>query len=161
MNLDPICASEGASMRGTYTVILKCKEPIRIRFGRLGRANLPTGYYLYTGSALGRGAVSLEGRLARHKRRSKRMKWHIDYLTSNSKCQFKRAICLVSSDRLECKINDSLSTKLKVQPILAHLGATDCGCRTHLVRVSQRSGLANLLAQLWTVYSLFGNPHLV
>lgn len=161
MNLDPICASEGALMRGTYTVILECKEAVRIRFGRLGSANLQTGYYLYTGSALGRGAVSLEGRLARHKRHSKRIKWHIDYLTSHSKCQFKRAVCLISTSRLECKINNSLSTRLEVRPILAHLGATDCGCKTHLVKVTQRLGLANLLAQLGIVYSAFGNPHFV
>jgi Uri superfamily endonuclease len=158
MNLAAICASESALMRGTYTVILECKGPVRIRFGRLGHANLLAGYYLYTGSALGRGAVSLEGRLARHKRRSKRLKWHVDYLTSHSKCRFKRAVCLVSSSRLECKINNSLSTKLKVQPILARLGSTDCGCNAHLVRVTRRFSLTNLLTQLGIIYSEFGNP---
>lgn len=161
MNLDAICASEGALMRGTYTMILECKEPVRIRFGRLGRANLLTGYYLYTGSALGRGAMSLEGRLARHKRHSKRVRWHVDYLTSHSKCRFKRAICLLSSNRLECKINNSLMASLKVQPILAHLGSTDCACNAHLVRVTQRLSLTNLLVRLRIIYSAFGVPHFV
>ena len=61
-------------MKGTYTIVVRCNDAGYSTFGKLGRARLRKGHYLYTGSALGRGAVSLEGRLERHMRRQKRLR---------------------------------------------------------------------------------------
>jgi len=49
---------------------------LRLRIGKLGIHNLPHGYYVYVGSALG----GLASRLRRHLRSEKRLHWHIDYL---------------------------------------------------------------------------------
>ncbi len=144
-------------MRGTYTLILACGRPMRVRFGRLGSARLKVGYYLYTGSALGRGAVSLEGRLMRHKRSCKRKKWHVDYLTSRQKFRFKGAVCLISNKRLECGINAAIRAKFHVHSILPHLGASDCSCDGHLLRVVSHLGEAKLLQKLERVYAGFGS----
>lgn len=133
---------------------------MRVRFGKLGYAKIEVGYYLYTGSALGRGAVSLEGRLTRHESSSKKMRWHVDYLTSRPGCGFKGAVYLISNRRLECRINRSIRDNLKVESSLPHIGASDCRCNGHLLRVTSRLGKAKLLDRLECVYSRFGIPHL-
>mgnify|MGYP000149625452 CR=1 FL=1 len=122
-------------MKGTYTILLSCKKSIRVKFGKLGSVKIRRGYYLYTGSALGRGAVSLEGRLKRHARRSKKARWHVDYLTSNSACEIAAAVCLSSRRRLECSISRTLGEKFDAKPVLRHIGATDCRCDGHLLLV--------------------------
>jgi len=143
-------------MRGTYTIVLACKGTIRVRFGKLGEARLAKGYYLYTGSALGRGAVSLEGRLARHRRRSKKIRWHVDYLTTRRKCTPTAAVYVISRRRLECIINRLICDKLQAEPILPRLGASDCTCNGHLVRAGTKVSQPDLLNQLKRVYSRFG-----
>lgn len=145
-------------MKGTYTAILKCRKPARIKFGKLGSVGLEAGYYLYTGSALGKGAVSLEGRLTRHKRSWKRKRWHVDHLTSCPEFRFSGAIYLVSNKRLECRINASIQHNLDAQPVLQHLGASDCKCNAHVLRLVSHVSEAKLRGRLEKVYLTFGNP---
>ena len=68
--------------KGTYALVLhlECTEEITV--GKLGMFTFPAGYYLYVGSALGPGG--LEARLARHRRRGKKLRWHIDYLLEHA-----------------------------------------------------------------------------
>ncbi len=129
-----------------------------VRFGKLGSVRLEAGYYVYTGSALGKGAVSLEGRLTRHKRSWKRKRWHVDYLTARPEFRFSGAIYLISNKRFECKINASIQHNLDAQTILQHLGASDCKCNAHLLRLVSYAGEAELRYKLEKVYSTFGNP---
>ena len=91
-------------MKGTYTIVVRCKDERYSTFGKLGRARLRKGRYLYTGSALGHGAVSLEGRLERHMSRQKRLRWHVDYLTSCPGCNVTGAVYVACDGRLECKV---------------------------------------------------------
>ncbi len=139
--------------------MLACRKPARVRFGRLGTARLGVGYYVYTGSALGRGAVSLEGRLMRHRRRSKNRKWHVDYLTSHKAFRVVGAVYIVSGSRLECRISGSIRKNLNIQPILPHLGASDCNCDGHLFKSATALDEAELARELATVYSAFGRPN--
>lgn len=145
-------------MRGTYTVVMACKKPTKIRFGQLGTASLEAGYYVYTGSALGRGAVSLEGRLTRHKRRRKKIRWHIDRLTSHPAFRLVGAVYVSSGRKLECRINDSICAGLEVHSILPKLGATDCFCDGHLFRIASDSGAAEVMRKLERFYARFGQP---
>jgi Uri superfamily endonuclease len=156
MSLGAICASEIGGMRGTYTIVLACERPMRIRFGKLGRVRVKVGYYLYTGSALGVGAVSLEGRLDRHNRSMKKKRWHIDYLTARRGCNLKGAVYLISNKRFECKINRAIERNMKTEVILQHLGASDCSCEAHLVRVTETLSKIKLLNRLKQTYSRFG-----
>ena len=64
--------------KGVYTLLIKIGEKIEADVGALGRVKLDEGYYLYVGSALGPGG--LKARISRHFRKSKKLKWHIDFL---------------------------------------------------------------------------------
>jgi Uri superfamily endonuclease len=145
-------------MKGTYTIIVRCKDPSYSTFGKLGRARLRRGYYLYTGSALGRGAASLERRIERHMRVQKKLRWHVDYLTSRPDCNVTGAVYVISDGRLECKVNSSLSKELNVSPVLLKIGATDCKCDGHLLGPERRLNERYLMRLLESVYAQFGVP---
>jgi sugar fermentation stimulation protein A len=145
-------------LKGTYTIVVRCKGPGYLTFGKLGRARLRKGYYLYTGSALGRGAVSLEGRLERHMRRQKSLRWHVDYITSRPDCYVTGAVYVVSDVRLECKVNSSLSKELDILPVLLKIGASDCKCNGHLLGPGRRLNECDLMRRLESVYAQFGVP---
>ena len=143
-------------MKGTYTLILFCKEPFKTQIGSLGHVSVGKGHYLYTGSALGNGSVSLEGRLNRHLRVSKKVSWHIDYLTSDPRCRIKAIVCLKSGRRLECVINQEIVSKLAAKPVTMHAGASDCKCDGHLTRVGLSLGAREITATMANMYRRFG-----
>lgn len=145
-------------MRGTYTLIIACKKPFRTDVGKLGRVNVGKGYYVYTGSALGQGAVSLEGRLSRHLRASKRRQWHVDYLTSRRNCTTKIVISVNSNKQLECSVNQVIMSRLPVKPLLPHAGSSDCRCEAHLVKVVPRMPQKQIVHVLMNIYGLLGEP---
>jgi Uri superfamily endonuclease len=146
-------------MRGTYTIVVTCRSPAYARFGSLGRVRLENGYYLYTGSARGRGPVSLEGRLRRHQKHSKKLRWHVDYLTSRAACEFAAAVYVISTRRLECRINRRIIRELNATPVLSKIGASDCRCKGHLLRLSDRLSETDLVRRLRAVYAEFGLPY--
>ncbi len=137
---------------------MQCKDVSYATFGKLGRARLRKGHYLYTGSALGRGAVSLEGRLERHMRRQKRLRWHVDYLTSCPDCDVTGAVYVISDDHLECKVNSSISKELDVSPVMLKIGASDCKCNGHLLGPARSLNENYLMKRLKSVYAQFGEP---
>jgi Uri superfamily endonuclease len=80
--LSPVFALDCLSgLRGCYLLGIVVRAGI-IRVGALGRIRFTGGVYGYVGSARGR-SVTLAHRLARHLRRDKIRRWHIDYLTSH------------------------------------------------------------------------------
>jgi sugar fermentation stimulation protein A len=70
----------------------------------------------------------LSARLARHQRKTKRLHWHVDYLTA--KADRIIALPIRSSQRLECRIAETLSAILEPGP--RGFGSSDCRCATHL-----------------------------
>ena len=144
------------ALRGTYTLLLACKRPFEVRIGKLGLTKIKRGTYLYTGSALGSGAVSLERRIARHRRRNKRVRWHVDYLTVRPEVAVANVICIESDKRLECQINRRIVSNLKAKPIIRRAGASDCNCIGHLLSVKSHSSA--ILKGLKEIYSMLGEP---
>lgn len=67
-------------MKGAYLLIILIGRSIRFKPGSLPETRLPPGCYVYVGSAMGPGGF--EKRVARHLRKIKKRRWHIDYLTS-------------------------------------------------------------------------------
>jgi Uri superfamily endonuclease len=65
--------------------------------------------------------------LSRHLLRSKRLRWHIDYLLSDPEV---KVTGYVLSEELECEINQGTAGDI----IVPRFGATDCrnGCGSHL-----------------------------
>jgi len=107
----------------SYQLILKISEKISIKIGKLGLFTFPAGQYIYTGSA----KKNMEQRIARHLRKEKKVRWHIDYLTTLASVEI---IEVRRSAENEC----SLNKKTKGRITVPGFGASDCkeGCRSHL-----------------------------
>ena len=118
--------------RGSYCLGIRVIENIKIRIGALGEISFPKGDYVYVGSALN----SLDTRIQRHKRTNQGkgnvIHWHIDYLLSHPKARLKSVYAIESSDRVECKIAQTL-TNFSI-PIMK-FGCSDCRCKSHLFMI--------------------------
>ena len=110
--------------RGSYLLIVEISRKTRVQAGGLAARHFPKGYYVYAGSAM----RDLSARLARHQRKTKMLRWHIDYLTA--KADGVIALPIRSSERLECGIAEALSAILGPGP--RGFGSSDCRCATHL-----------------------------
>lgn len=122
------------SSPGTYTLIIKLNQEIEIEVGKFGIYKFPSGNYAYTGSALGKGAVGLKGRLKRHFSKIKTLHWHIDYFLNANESQINYLVFFESSKHYECMvIKELLSLGGKI--IVRGFGASDCksGCKSHLL----------------------------
>ncbi len=113
-----------AEDRGAYLLILHFEQATHIMVGKLGVITAQPGYHVYVGSAMN----GLDARMARHKRRRKRMHWHIDYLRAHA--TEVDALPIRSSTRDECALADALRAILLPGP--EGFGCSDCDCPTHL-----------------------------
>ena len=111
-------------MKGTYCLIIKVKENVKIKIGALGKIDFNPGFYVYVGSAMN----SLEARVKRHLSNNKKLHWHIDYLLNNKDANIVEVIYTVSSRKIECK----LSNYIKSDGEIDNFGSSDCLCNSHL-----------------------------
>lgn len=121
-------------MSGTYILVLNLESAEPIQIGRLGQFLFPAGWYLYVGSAMGPGGFA--ARVTRHQRRigaDKRAHWHIDYL--REKAGWGDTWVRASAERVECAWAVKLQSLPGAQVVVPGFGASDCSCRSHLVRV--------------------------
>ncbi len=112
---------------GIYHLLIHLARDTNIPVGKLGSFRFQAGYYVYTGSALG----GLESRIARHRRREKRLHWHIDYLL-----QHGRIIDVTThetTERLECQLNERILSLPDSRIPVKGFGSSDCNCASHLV----------------------------
>jgi Uri superfamily endonuclease len=107
----------------SYQLRINVEKPVRIRVGRLGFFLFPAGQYIYTGSA----KRNLEARIARHLRKEKALRWHIDWLLSASGV---RVATVKRSSESECTLNQKVGGMV----VVPGFGASDCrnGCDSHL-----------------------------
>ncbi len=136
-NLDTLPA------KGNYTLIIFLNAPIYLKMARHGRVKLDKGYYAYTGSALGHGAVSLRRRVARHFRKEKKKHWHIDYLLANNTARITAVVAAPSMDNKECEISSLIRNIEGATVPITGFGASDCkhSCRSHLIRLVENNNL--------------------
>jgi sugar fermentation stimulation protein A len=109
---------------GAYVLVLRLSRRRRLSVGSLGSVLFRRGCYLYVGSA----RRGLEARLARHRRRAKRRRWHVDYLREAADAV--SALAVRSSGDLECALAEALGGISG--EYAAGFGSSDCGCRSHL-----------------------------
>ncbi len=123
-------------MKGNYILVLQLDADLEhVEIGRLGRFDLPAGYYLYVGSAFGPGG--LDARLAYHQRREKaHPHWHIDYLRAY--CRLHEAWIAVGSVRMEVYWCMALADIPRLKIPVPGFGASDTRCRSHLFYSPQR-----------------------
>ena len=107
----------------SYQIIILLKQCCQIQVGALGRFDFEAGYYVYSGSA----KRNLEARLARHCRKEKPLRWHIDYLTSHPASEVVDTR-IFNTD--ECQLNQAGPGVIPIPGF----GASDCrsGCGAHL-----------------------------
>jgi len=109
-------------MKGTYILILKMDREKILKVGRLGEIKFKRGFYIYVGS----GMNSLIRRVARHFRRFKRMRWHIDYLSVEAS---EIVAFLIPNKKVECELARDFARRF--EPIEG-FGCSDCNCLSHL-----------------------------
>ena len=96
----------------------------------------------------------MAGRIARHLRPDKRLRWHIDYLL-----QFARVLEVLTIEtdrRLECRLSRA-AARLSDEVVMPGFGASDCGCRTHL-HYFRRDPRARLGVLVDGLRARFGRP---
>lgn len=112
---------------GSYQLLLWLESPMQVAVGRLGSVAFPAGWYVYTGSARG----GLAARVARHLRRRKRRRWHIDYLLAHARVA--AVLCRAGDGRGECAHSRAALALPGARVVVAGFGASDCRCPAHLV----------------------------
>ena len=117
----------GKHTPGVYHLILRMARPAALRVGRLGRVTFPAGWYVYTGSAMS----GLEPRLERHRRRRKKLHWHIDYLVRRA--ELIEAFAIPAQRRCECERNRRVLSLPGAEIVVSGFGSSDCRCPAHLV----------------------------
>jgi len=110
-------------------LLLEVPRPATVRVGAWGELRLPSGHHAYVGSA----RRGLAARLARHCRRAKRLRWHIDYLRLVA--DPVGAVVWPWRRGRECRLARALLTEGLGQIAASRFGASDCRCPAHLLVV--------------------------
>ncbi len=114
---------------GVYIAVFHLAEARNISVGKLGRFYFRKGVYFYAGSA----QRSLSARLERHGRKSKPMRWHIDYLSTGA--EMLGAIVVAGPRERECELAKELAGMFELAA--PGFGASDCRCGGHLFYAPQ------------------------
>lgn len=107
----------------SYQLYIRVARPLRLKIGALGELQFPAGHYVYTGSA----RRNLAARIARHRRRDKPLRWHIDYLLADPAAVVE---WVATGTRAECRWHQATAGRV----LHPGFGASDCraGCGGHL-----------------------------
>jgi Uri superfamily endonuclease len=116
-------------LKGIYVLTIQVSKTIDAEIGAVGKLTFSPGTYVYVGSAQN----NLELRVARHKRKEKRLFWHVDYLLNNEAAEVTEVYFVAGQKPRECQIA-TLIQQNGGEPI-AGFGCSDCHCNSHLFRV--------------------------
>jgi len=137
--------SEHLPDKGTYTLLIFIPSERLIKVGSLGICRFRRGYYAYTGSALGKGALSLAGRISRHLKKEKRKRWHIDFLLADEDVKVVSVLIFPTEERMECEVNRYFKSELNGEVVVPNFGSSDCrsGCGSHLLYLGNDKKIIN------------------
>jgi len=127
----------GDSRAGTYVLVLKLDGDTAIPAGRLGCLEFPAGFYTYIGSAFGPGG--LRARIGRHLKRSKKCRWHVDYLRRFAR--IREIWYTFHPEKAECRWAQILRQTRGSEIIAPGFGSSDCRCGTHLFHFKRKPGI--------------------
>ncbi len=103
-----------------------------IAVGSPGVVSFVPGAYVY----VGRAKRGMAARIARHLRRYKRPRWHIDMLLAEGEVL---AVAVLQTVQ-ECELMALLEKLWKSSETVKGFGASDCRCESHLLWVSRDVG---------------------
>ena len=109
---------------GIYIAVFRLTRPRQMWIGCLGCCSLKSGVYLYVGSA----QRNLAARLARHQRKDKPLRWHIDYLSVEA--EMLGAMIVPGAKSRECEVAGQLARWFDLA--IRRFGSSDCRCPGHL-----------------------------
>ncbi|ALG68497.1 GIY-YIG nuclease family protein [Beggiatoa leptomitoformis] len=113
---------------GTYILILKANSAHSCCVGKMGLVSITKGFYLYVGSAFGRGGV--QARVSHHQKISLHPHWHIDYL--RQQLSLLSIWCSHDAKRREHQWASLLNQSQGMTLPFPRFGASDCTCPAHL-----------------------------
>ncbi len=127
--------------KGTYALFITLTEDTELGVGSLGNILFGAGEYCYAGSAMN----GLEQRICRHLSHEKKMRWHIDRLTTVAS-KIEAYGSEYPGSVAECGIADAAAS-LGFVPVARGFGSSDCRCFSHLLSVPD-GGKAKLVERL-------------
>ncbi len=122
-------------LKGIYLLILRIRKNTEIKVGSLGSIVFQRGYFIYVGSAQN----NLIKRVQRHLSNDKKIRWHIDYLTTAENVDVVRVLYRESQKYAEC---ETASTIVKTAEAVPGFGSSDCRCSSHLFWSGLKNGIS-------------------
>ncbi len=122
---------------GAYAIVIRTEHDIVSPTGSV--ENLPSGLYLYLGSAYGPGG--LRARVRRHARPKTGRHWHVDHLTEAGKVI---AVAAFPGGE-ECRLVDHVREGPDVSVPAPGFGSSDCRtCEAHLLALPRGAALEQI-----------------
>ena len=135
---------------GVYIMVMHLDHDLDLEIGSKGMMHFKAGYYMYVGSA----KANLTKRIERHKRKRKKMHWHLDYFRGH--CEMIAAVPIRTSGlpleswslthepypsmpsmpdpdievSVECALADAVGAIAEWE--VPKFGSSDCYCTSHL-----------------------------
>lgn len=114
---------------GVYLMVMYLDHELELEVGSKGMMQFRPGYYIYVGSA----KTNLTKRIERHKRKRKKMHWHMDYFRSH--CDMIAGLPIRTSRHVECALADAI--RHVAQWDVPQFGSSDCECTSHLFGMTE------------------------
>ena len=140
---------------GVYIMVMHLDHELDLEIGSKGMMHFNAGYYMYVGSA----KANLTKRIERHKRKRKKMHWHLDYFRGH--CEMIAAVPIRTSGwplkswslthepypsmpscpdpdvevSVECALADAVRA-IAVWDV-PKFGCSDCDCTSHLFGMTE------------------------
>ena len=140
---------------GVYIMVMHLDHELDLEIGSKGMVHFNAGYYMYVGSA----KANLTKRIERHKRKRKKMHWHLDYFRGH--CEMIAAVPIRTSGwplegwslthepypsmpscpdpdvevSVECALADAVRA-IAVWDV-PKFGCSDCDCTSHLFGMTE------------------------
>jgi len=129
----------------TYILLLRAETAFRPNHAAMEKHTFPKGWYTYQGSA----QRGLEQRVARHFKREKPSRWHVDGVTTHPMVRPIGAVAL-GGVWSECKATMEMGGRWGLVAPVRGFGASDCrhGCPAHLFQSDQPITLEELSVSL-------------
>lgn len=116
--------------KGAYLLVIVLDAPLPLDIASLRPQTLAPGRYAYCGSAYG--PAGIRARVARHLRRAKIRRWHIDHMTGAGPIVEVHAV----PGGRECDLFDRVLASPGATVPMPGFGSSDCRrCPAHLAQV--------------------------
>jgi Uri superfamily endonuclease len=134
----PDAAPELPGDPGAYVLTIALAKHLCLNLSQFAGSTLAPGTYAYCGSAYGPGGI--RARVARHLRRDKPLRWHVDRLTAAGRID----LVGIRVGGRECDLVDEILS-FGGTVVLHGFGSSDCNrCPTHLLALPDEANLLRL-----------------